>query len=114
MLKGKNAVITGSTSGIGLAIARGLAEQGVNVMLNGLGDPAENEAIRAGLEQETGVKVLFSPANMLKPAEIADMIKTAEATFGSVDILVNNAGIQFVRQSMSSRKRNGMRLSALT
>lgn len=96
MLKGKNAVITGSTSGIGLAIARGLAEQGVNVMLNGLGDPAENEAIRAGLEQEMGVKVLFSPANMLKPAEIADMIKTAEATFGSVDILVNNAGIQFV------------------
>jgi 3-hydroxybutyrate dehydrogenase len=96
MLKGKNAVVTGSTSGIGLAIARGFAAQGVNVMINGLGDAAENESIRATLAAEFGVKVLFSSANMLKSAEIAAMIAEAETAFGSVDILVNNAGIQFV------------------
>jgi 3-hydroxybutyrate dehydrogenase len=96
MLKGKNAVVTGSTSGIGLAIAQGLAAQGCNVMINGLGDPAENEAIRASLEKEFGIKALFSPANMLKSNEIAAMIAEANSHFGSVDILVNNAGIQFV------------------
>lgn len=96
MLKGKNAVVTGSTSGIGLAIARGLAEQGANIMINGLGSPEENEAIRASIEADFSVQVLFSPANMLKPEEIAGMITIAEQAFGSVDILVNNAGIQFV------------------
>ena len=96
MLKGKNAVVTGSTSGIGLAIARGLAEQGANVMINGLGSPEENETIRASIEADFAVQVLFSPANMLKPEEIAGMITSAEQAFGSVDILVNNAGIQFV------------------
>jgi 3-hydroxybutyrate dehydrogenase len=96
MLKGKNAVVTGSTSGIGLAIARALAEQGVNVTINGFGAPDEIEQLRAGLEKTFGVKAAYSPADMTKPAEIAAMIQTAEQTFGSVDVLVNNAGIQYV------------------
>lgn len=96
MLKNKNAVITGSTSGIGLAIAKGFAAQGANVVINGLGDPAENEATRAAIAEEFGVQVLFSPANMLKPEEITQMIRNAETELGSVDILVNNAGIQHV------------------
>jgi 3-hydroxybutyrate dehydrogenase len=95
-LLGKSAVITGSTSGIGLGIARALASSGVNVMLNGLGDAAEIEKTRAGLAAEFGVKVLYHGANMLEPAQIRDMVATAQAAFGSVDILVNNAGIQFV------------------
>jgi 3-hydroxybutyrate dehydrogenase len=95
-LAGKSAVITGSTSGIGLGIARALAGSGVNVMLNGLGDAAEIEKTRAALAAEFGVKVLYRGANMLEPAEIRDMIAKAQAAFGSVDILVNNAGIQFV------------------
>ena len=96
MLKGKNAVVTGSTSGIGLAIARGLAAQGVNVMINGLGSAEDNEATRQAIETDFAVKALFSPANMLKPEQIVAMITEAEQTLGSVDILVNNAGIQFV------------------
>ncbi len=96
MLKGKNAVITGSTSGIGLGMAKALAAQGANLMINGLGDPAENEAIRAALAAEFGVKVLFSGANMLKPDEIEAMITDAQEGLGSIDILINNAGIQFV------------------
>jgi 3-hydroxybutyrate dehydrogenase len=96
MLKGKNAVVTGSTSGIGLAIARALARDGANVMINGFGDKAAIEKERAGIETELGVKAIYSGADMTKPAEIADMIKTTEKTFGSVDVLVNNAGIQFV------------------
>jgi len=96
MLKGKSAVVTGSTSGIGLAIARALAKQGANVMINGFGDKSEIEKERAGIEKEFSVKALYSPADMSKPAEIADMVKTAEKTLGSVDLLVNNAGIQFV------------------
>lgn len=95
-LAGKSAVITGSTSGIGLGIARALAGSGVNVMLNGLGHAAEIERTRAALSAEFGVKVLYHGANMLEPAEIRDMVTKAEAAFGSVDILVNNAGIQFV------------------
>ncbi len=96
VLVGKNAIVTGSTSGIGLAIARALAEQGANVMINGLGDAKENEAVCATIESGFGVKALFSPANMLKPEEIAAMITEAQSILGSVDILVNNAGIQFV------------------
>src|ERR1700726_3422388 len=96
MLKGKNAVVTGSTSGIGLAIAPAPAQDGANVMINGFGTPAEIEKERAGIEKEFGVKAIYSPADMTKPAEIAAMIKTAETTLGSVDILVNNAGIQYV------------------
>jgi len=96
MLKGKTGVVTGSTSGIGLAIARALAGAGANVVINGFGDKAEIEKERSGIEKEFSVKALYSAADMTKPAEIADMIKTAEKTFGSVDVLVNNAGVQHV------------------
>src|SRR5215813_12409264 len=96
MLKGKTAVVTGSTSGIGLGIARALAGEGASVVLNGFGDANEIEKNRAGVEKEFGVKAAYSPADMSKPAEIAAMIKTAEQTFGGVDILINNAGIQHV------------------
>jgi 3-hydroxybutyrate dehydrogenase len=96
MLKGKAAVITGSTSGIGLAIARALAREGANVMLNGFGDAAAIEKERAGIEAEFKIKAVYSAADMTRPAEIAEMIAGAEKTFGSVDVLVNNAGIQHV------------------
>ncbi|MEO0394032.1 MAG: 3-hydroxybutyrate dehydrogenase [Pseudomonadota bacterium] len=95
-LSGKNAVVTGSTSGIGLGMARALAMAGANVMINGLGDAAEIEKTRASLEQESGVKVRFNGANMLKPDEITAMIDEANSEMGCVDILVNNAGIQYV------------------
>jgi len=88
--------VTGSTSGIGLAIARAMAAQGANVTINGFGDKAAIEKERSGIEKEFAVKAVYSPADMTKPAEIADMVKTAEKTFGSLDVLVNNAGIQFV------------------
>jgi 3-hydroxybutyrate dehydrogenase len=96
MLKGKSALVTGSTSGIGLGIARALAADGANVTINGFGDKAAIEKERSAIEKEFGVKAVYSPADMTKPAEIADMVKTAEKTFGSLDVLVNNAGIQFV------------------
>jgi len=96
MLKGKNAVVTGSTSGIGLAIARALAQDGANVMINGFGDTTAIETERAGIEKDFGVKSIYSGADMSKPAEIVGMIKSAEQTLGSVDVLVNNAGIQYV------------------
>ncbi len=96
MLKGKSALVTGSTSGIGLAMARAFAAQGANVTINGFGDKDAIEKERAGIEKEFGVKALYSPADMTKPAEIAAMIKASEQTFGSLDILVNNAGIQHV------------------
>ncbi len=95
-LKGKSAVVTGSTSGIGLGVARALAKSGANVLINGFGDAGEIEKIRASIESEFKVKAIYSPADMTKPAEIADMIKLAEKTFGGIDVLVNNAGIQFV------------------
>ena len=96
MLKGKAAVVTGSTSGIGLGIARALAVAGCNVMLNGLGDPVEIEKIRDGLAEESGADVAFSGADMTDPQAIAGMIDVATDTFGRIDILVNNAGIQHV------------------
>ena len=96
MLKGKVAVVTGSTSGIGLAIARAYAEQGADVMINGFGDAAAIETERAGIEKDFGVKALYSGADMSKGEEIAAMIAEAEKELGAVDILVNNAGIQFV------------------
>src|SRR5262245_20500206 len=96
MLKGKTAVVTGSTSVIGLGIARALAGDGANVVLNEYEDTNEIEKTRANVEKEFGVKAAYSPADMTKPAEIAAMVKTAEQTFGSVDVLVNNAGIQHV------------------
>ena len=96
MAKAKAAVVTGSTSGIGLGIARALAREGTNVMLNGFGDAGEIEKTRAEVERQCGVRALYSAADMSKPAEIAEMIRTAEQAFGGVDILVNNAGIQHV------------------
>src|SRR5262245_60525345 len=96
MLKGKSAVVTGSTSGIGLAIARALAKEGANVTINGFGDKAAIEKERTGIEKDFSVKAAYSGADMTKPPEIAEMIRTAEKTFSSVDILVNNAGIQHV------------------
>jgi 3-hydroxybutyrate dehydrogenase len=96
MLKGKSALVTGSTSGIGLGIARALAAEGANVMINGFGEADAIERERAGLEHEFSVRALYSGADMTRPAEIAAMVAEAEKAFGAVDILVNNAGIQFV------------------
>jgi len=95
-LKGHAAVVTGSTSGIGQAIAHALAAEGVNIVLNGFGDAAQIEKDRADLEKSAGVKVLFHGADMTKPAEIADMVGYAQRELGRLDILVNNAGIQHV------------------
>lgn len=91
-----NAVVTGSTSGIGLGIATAFAENGMNVMLNGFGDAGEIEGVRAGLEEKHGVKVLYNGADMTKPEEIRALMAEAETAFGQVDVLVNNAGIQHV------------------
>ena len=95
-LKSRNAVVTGSTSGIGLAYARALAKEGANVTINGFGDAAAIEKERAALESEFGVKGFYSPADMTKPDQIRAMIADAEKAMGSVDILINNAGVQFV------------------
>jgi 3-hydroxybutyrate dehydrogenase len=95
-LKGKSAVITGSTSGIGHAIADTLAAAGANVTINGLGDASEIESTRAEMASKNGVEVRYSSADMTKPDDIAGMIADTEKEFGSVDILCNNAGIQFV------------------
>ena len=95
-LTGKTAVVTGSTSGIGLAYARAFAGAGANIVINGMGAPADIEKERSAIETDFKVKAVHSPADMTKPAEIAGMVALGESTFGSVDILVNNAGIQFV------------------
>jgi 3-hydroxybutyrate dehydrogenase len=95
MIKGKNAIVTGSTSGIGLAIAHALAAQGCNIMLNGFADKATISALVAELTKTYNVRVDYSPADMTKPADIADMVAMCDRIFGSTDILVNNAGIQF-------------------
>ncbi len=95
-LAGKSALVTGSTSGIGLGIARAFADAGAHVMLNGFGDAAEIEKTRTGIAAEFGVKALYSGADMGKPAQIRQMVRDAESAFGQLDILVNNAGIQFV------------------
>src|SRR5262245_24091697 len=96
MLKGKTALVTGSTSGIGLAIARALAGEGANVTINGFGDQAAIEKERSGIEKEFGVKALYSAADMSKAAAIAEMVRTTQQAFGTLDVLVNNAGIQHV------------------
>ncbi|MBI5260663.1 MAG: 3-hydroxybutyrate dehydrogenase [Bradyrhizobium sp.] len=95
-LSGKTAVVTGSTTGIGLAIARAFAGAGANIVMNGLGNPDDIEKVRRQIEADFGAKAVYSPADMSKPAEIAEMVALGERTFGGVDILVNNAGIQFV------------------
>ena len=95
MLKGKTALVTGSTSGIGLGIARALATQGANIVVNGFGDA---EAI-AGIERELqalGAATMYHGADMSKPSQIEDMVRAAESRFGRIDVLVNNAGIQHV------------------
>jgi 3-hydroxybutyrate dehydrogenase len=95
-LKDQVAIVTGSTSGIGQALANALSERGVKVVLNGLGDPTAIEQERAALEARTGAPVRYHGANMLKPDEIADMVAFAKREFGRLDILVNNAGVQHV------------------
>jgi len=95
-LKGQAAIVTGSTSGIGQAMAHALAAEGVGIVLNGFGDAAKIEADRASLAASAGVKVLYHGADMTKPAEIADMVAFANREFGRLDILVNNAGVQHV------------------
>ena len=96
MLKQKSAIVTGSTSGIGLGIARALAQQGADILLNGFGDAQEIEFTRAELERQFGVKVRYSGADMSQPDQIRAMADLARAEFGKIDIIVNNAGIQYV------------------
>lgn len=96
MLTGKVALVTGSTSGIGLALARAFAAQGADVAINGLGEPADIERERQAIEREFKVRAHYAAADMTKPAEIAAMVAEVEASLGRLDILVNNAGVQFV------------------
>jgi len=95
-LAGKTALVTGSTSGIGRAIAERFAAEGANVVLNGFGDAKEIEALRAGIERQHGVMARYDGADMMKPEQIRAMVEKAIGSFGRVDILVNNAGIQHV------------------
>jgi 3-hydroxybutyrate dehydrogenase len=95
-LKGKVALVTGSTSGIGQGIAEALAAEGADIMLNGFGDAAAIETLRAGMATKFGVRVAYNGADLSKAAGVAGLVAATEAALGSVDILVNNAGIQFV------------------
>ena len=95
MLKGRTALVTGSTSGIGLGIARALAAQGANIVVNGFGDAGAIAAIEQELQAQ-GVATMYHGADMSKPPQIEDMVRAAESRFGRIDVLVNNAGIQHV------------------
>lgn len=95
-LSGRSAIVTGSTSGIGLGVAWALARQGCNILLNGFGDRAAIEDLTRQIENDTRVRVLYSAADMSRPSDIREMVAIAEKEFGGVDILVNNAGIQHV------------------
>jgi 3-hydroxybutyrate dehydrogenase len=95
-LAGKTAIVTGSTSGIGLGIAHAFAEAGMHVMLNGFGDKAEIQKIRADMEETCGIRTAYSAADMSKPGDIVQMVDDARKLLGQVDVLVNNAGIQHV------------------
>ena len=96
MLQGKTAIVTGSTSGIGLGIAEAFGRAGANVVLNGFGDAMQIEKTRADLAQRTNARIVYSPADMGKPRAIEQMVRQTVDTFGAVDIMVNNAGIQHV------------------
>ena len=111
-LKGKVSLVTGSTSGIGLGIARALAGAGSDVVLNGFGKPEEIEAAREGVAKDYGVRVDYSPADMSKPNSIGEMIETTLREFGRLDILVNNAGMRRAARAAAEqalRHRGGAR-----
>ena len=112
-LKGKTALVTGSTSGIGLGVATRLASEGVNIVLNGFGDPAQIESLRKSLAAKCQVEVSYDGADMTRPDTIAAMVQKAVAKFGALDVLVNNAGIQARARSRQPtfRRSTGSRAS---
>ena len=114
MLQGKTALVTGSTSGIGLGIAQAFAAGGANVVLNGFGEAGAIERTRAALAAEHRVAVRYDSADLARPDEIERMIDRAAGEFGAIDILVNNAGIQFVAPVEDSPSKCGMRSSRST
>jgi 3-hydroxybutyrate dehydrogenase len=111
MHAGKTAIVTGSTSGIGLGIATALAGAGTNIVLNGFGAEDEIDKIVSDLKRQHNVGVMYSDANIAEPDEICEMIEQTRAEFGGVDILVNIAGFNMWRRSKNFRSRSGMRLS---
>jgi 3-hydroxybutyrate dehydrogenase len=106
-LSGQAAIVTGSTSGIGRALAEALAGAGASVVLNGLGDPTQIEATRAEMERASGRPVRYHGADMTRPEQIADLVAFAQREFGRLDILVNNAGVQHVSPVEAFPPRSG-------
>ena len=111
ILKGKTAVVTGSTSGIGLGCARAFAGVGANIVLNGIGAPADVEKTRTAIENDFGVKAIYSPANMAEPMEIASMISLAEKTLGCSSTMPASS---MSRQSRIFRSKSGTQSSQST